>query len=74
MNFFEKFFQEYHQCQIVWIQIRPDVLSGLIWVQNVCKGYLQRTLGDKGLTVFLLLIPLLHGAMGLFVTCHGGIS
>ena len=26
-------------CQTVWIQIRPDVLSGLIWVQTVCKGY-----------------------------------
>ena len=22
-------------------------LSGLIWVQNVCKGYRQTTLGDK---------------------------
>ena len=25
--------------QAVWIQIRSDVLSGLIWVQTVCKGY-----------------------------------
>ena len=24
--------------QTVWIQIRPDFLSGLIWVQTVCKG------------------------------------
>ena len=23
--------------QTVWIQIRPDILSGLIWIQNVCK-------------------------------------
>ena len=23
----------------VWIQIRPDVLSGLIWVETVCKDY-----------------------------------
>ena len=23
-------------CQTVWIQIRADVLSGLIWVQTVC--------------------------------------
>ena len=29
----------------VWIQIRPDVLSGLIWVQTVCKSYQQTTLG-----------------------------
>ena len=44
MNFFEKFFQEYHQCQTVWIQIRPDALSGLIWVQTtVCEGHQQTT-------------------------------
>ena len=29
------------QCQTVWIQIRADVLSFLIWVQTVCKGYQQ---------------------------------
>ena len=29
-------------CQTVWIQIRPDVLSGLIWVQTVCKGIGRR--------------------------------
>ena len=29
-------------CQTVWYQIKPD-MSGLIWVQTVCKGYLQRT-------------------------------
>ena len=44
MIFFERkyfdFFQEYHpESQTVWIQIRPDVLLGLIWVQTVCKGY-----------------------------------
>ena len=27
------------ECQTDWIQIRPDVLSGLIWVQTVCKGF-----------------------------------
>ena len=32
------------ECQTVWIQIRPDPLSGLIWVQIVCKGYQQTTL------------------------------
>ena len=31
-------------CQTVWIQIRPDILSGLIWVQTVSKGYQQATL------------------------------
>ena len=30
-------------CQTVWIQIRPDILSGLVWVQTVCKGYQQMT-------------------------------
>ena len=40
INFFEKFFQELRlECQTDWIQIRPDVLLGLIWVQTVCKGY-----------------------------------
>ena len=47
INFFEKFFQDYPQCQIVWIQIRPHFLSGPIWVHTVCKGYQQRTLGGR---------------------------
>ena len=34
-------------CQPIWIQIRPDILSGLIWVQTACKGYQQMTLADK---------------------------
>ena len=38
-----KILQEYHQCQTVLIQMRPDKLSGLIWVQTVCKGYQQAT-------------------------------
>ena len=29
------------QYQTVWIQIRTDILSALIWVQTVCKGYQQ---------------------------------
>ena len=37
------------ECQIVWIQIRPDILLGLIWVQSICKSYQQTTLGDKEL-------------------------
>ena len=32
------------QFQIVRIQIRSDVLSDLIWVQTVCKGYEQTSL------------------------------
>ena len=37
------------ECQTHCIQIRPYVLFGLIWVQNVCKIYQQTTLGDKEL-------------------------
>ena len=32
------------ECQTVCIQIRPDVLSGLIWVQIVCTVYQQTIL------------------------------
>ena len=32
------------ECQTDWIQIRPDILSGLIWLQTVCKSYQQTTL------------------------------
>ena len=39
INLFKKSFQVHYQCQAVWVQIRPDVLSGLIWVQTVCKDY-----------------------------------
>ena len=34
-------------CRTVWIQIRTDVLSGLIWVKTVCKGYKQMTVVGK---------------------------
>ena len=29
--------------QTVWKQIRPDIMSGLIWDQTVCEGYPQTT-------------------------------
>ena len=35
--------------QTEWIQVRPDILLGLIWVQTVCKSYQQTTLEDKEL-------------------------
>ena len=38
---FADFFQSV--CQTVWIQIRSDILSGLIWVQIVCKDHQQMT-------------------------------
>ena len=37
------------ECETVLIQIRPDVLSGLTWVQTVCKGYQQTALVGKAL-------------------------
>ena len=30
--------------QTIWTQIRPDIMSGLIWVQTVCKCYQQTTI------------------------------
>ena len=33
-------------CQTIWILIRPHIMSGLIWVQTVCKGYQQTTKVD----------------------------
>ena len=35
---------------------QADILSGLIWVQIVCEGYLQTTLGDKELTSPMLIL------------------
>ena len=40
--FLKKIFQEYYQCQMVWIQIRTN-MSVLICVQTVCKSYEQMT-------------------------------
>ena len=37
------------KCQAVWIQIRPVILLGLIWVWNVCRGYQQTTPAGKEL-------------------------
>ena len=31
------------ESQTLWTQIRPDILSGLIWVQTVCKDYQHMT-------------------------------
>ena len=37
---FKKILKEhYPECQLVWIQIRANILLVLIWVQSVCKGY-----------------------------------
>ena len=44
------------ECQTVWIQIRPDILLCLIWVQTVCKCYQQTTLVSKDLMLILFLM------------------
>ena len=40
INFFEKKIRK-TECQTVWIQIMPDIFSGLIWVQTFCNCYQQ---------------------------------
>ena len=43
MNFFKKALSGIlSECQTVWIQIRPDVLSSLIWVQLFAKVISRR--------------------------------
>ena len=44
------------ECQTDWIQIRPDLLSGLIWVQSVFQGYQQMTLVGHDLKEAFLLV------------------
>ena len=75
INFFEKLFQEYHQCQTAWIQIRPNILLGLIWVQTLvilhtCKcSYLVR-LGKNILAQTFNYIPTLRAQT--VKTCYTG--
>ena len=42
-QFFPKILSGLYECQTVWIQIRADILSGLIWDQTVYKGFQQTT-------------------------------
>ena len=52
-------------CQTVWIQIRPDFLSGLIWVQTVCKNYQQTTkVATSGKRVKAVLLVIVDGHEG----------
>ena len=51
-NFLKKILWNTISVKHIWIHFRPDILSGLIWVQNVCRGYQQTTshhlqVGDK---------------------------
>ena len=48
INFFKKFLSGIpSDCQTVWNQIRPDIMSGLIWSQTVNNGCQQTTLAGK---------------------------
>ena len=53
-QFFRKFLSGIppSECQTDWIQIRPDILSGLNWVQSEYKDYQQTTLVGNELTLF----------------------
>ena len=42
-------------CQTACIKIMHDIMSGMVWVQTVCKGYQQVTLVDKELKMKNLL-------------------
>ena len=48
--------------QTIWIQIKPNIFSGLIWVQTDCKGYQQMSLvGKEFKTVYIWMSWLLRG-------------
>ena len=53
VDFSKKFFKEYHSLDpdhargFVGPDLGSDILSGLIWVQSVCKGNQQATLVGK---------------------------
>ena len=47
------------ECQTVWIQIRTDKMSVLIWVQTVCKGY-QQTTNVPASMVTLIVVTNVH--------------
>ena len=44
MSFFEEFFQKHYQSVTIWIQIRPYIMLGLIWVQPFVKVSRQQKL------------------------------
>ena len=53
INFSNKFFQQEHQCQTVWVQIRPDNLSTqtietlMLFLQKLSAGYGHNPPPDK---------------------------
>ena len=55
------------ECQTVWIQIRSDKMSILIWVQPICKCYQQTTLVGKELLTRYITLTLV---LLIFVDVH----
>ena len=50
LTFKKKSFRKTTKVSKVWIQIKPNEILGLIWVQTVCKDYRQTTQAGKELT------------------------
>ena len=46
------YFESENELKFYNLEARPDKMSGLIWVQTVCKGYQQMTLVGKELSGF----------------------
>ena len=77
-NYFLTFFWETlagTRCQKIWIQIRTNILSVLIWVQTVRKSYqqMEKVVASKervkGYRTYVLLVN--HYSIALvFVTRH----
>ena len=65
-TFSKNSFRNMIECQTIWIQNRPDILSGLIWYQTICKTFQQTTLGDKDLQTHSFITVTWK-----IVTCHG---
>ena len=74
VNFSEKLFQKktFQKC-LQNVKIRPDIMSGLVWVKTVCKCYQQMTPVGKELdTVYLDHQYLLVSREGSVEPAHSG--
>ena len=48
LTFSKYFFLNSFMCHTEWIQIKPHILSGLIWVQTSCKCDQQNSGRSRG--------------------------
>ena len=60
INFNKNLSGKLSECQTVWIQISTNLLSVLIWVKTVCKGYQQMTkvTASKETVKYIFISPL----------------